>query len=187
MTFTEAISKKLLVDLSFTTRNGNEISGKFKPIVVEFSKRNNKFQVKLQSCANNKFYTINLTQIKCVKVDNEKFEYCQALEEYQEYRNNRECSVKIQFYDVRNMEDRILTEFSPWKKYCIYDRKTHIYTLDIFYHKDEELVLVVRLMGYGLGIHFVEKEHSIAREILRRYTKQRDIILKRQKSIEPGE
>lgn len=187
MTFTKAISKKLLVDLSFTTRIGNKINEKFKPIVIEFSKRNNKFQVQLQSCVNNKFYTVNLPQINYVVVDNEEFDYYQALEEYQEYRNNRERSVQIQFYDVKNMADRILTEFSPWKKYCVYDRETHIYTLEIFYQKDEELDLVIRLMGYGPSIHFVEKEHSIAREILRRYTKQRDIILKRQKSIERGE
>jgi hypothetical protein len=42
-------------------------------------------------------------------------------------------------------------------------------------------------MGYGGAIHFVDREHSIAREIMQRYTKQRDMILERNKSVGRGE
>lgn len=186
-TLIKAINQKMLVDLTYVTRYGKEISGEFKPIVIEFSKRNNKFQVQMQSCDNNRFYSINLSQIISLVIVPEEFEYFEILQNYEKHRELNERSVDIQFYDVRNTADRILTEFSPWKKYCEYDRETKIYTLQLFYQKDEELDLVVRLMGYGGNIHFVNKEHSIAREIIRRYEKQRSIILEREMNIERGE
>lgn len=184
---TEAINRSVLVNISFTTRKGKKIEDLFKPIIIEFSKRNNKFQVQLQSNSNSKFYTINLTQIESILLEEKTFEYDSVLDGYKEYRKKTQRSVQIQFYDDRNMADRILTEFSPWKKYCEYDRETQIYTLQLFYQKDEELDLVVRLMGYGGSIYFVNKDQSIAREILRRYEKQRSIILERARDTERGE
>lgn len=186
-TLIKAINQKMLVDITYVTRYGKEIVGEFKPIVIEFSKRNNKFQAQMQSCENNRFYSINLSQIISLTIVPDEFEYFETLQNYEKHRELNERSVDIQFYDVRNTADRILTEFSPWKKYCEYDRETKIYTLHLFYQKDEELDLVVRLMGYGGNIHFVNKEHSIAREILRRYEKQRSIILERKMSTERGE
>lgn len=186
-TLIKAINQKMLVDITYVTRYGKEIVGEFKPIVIEFSKRNNKFQAQMQSCENNRFYSINLSQIISLTIVPDEFEYFETLQNYEKHRELNERSVDIQFYDVRNTADRILTEFSPWKKYCEYDRETKIYTLHLFYQKDEELDLVVRLMGYGGNIHFVNKEHSIAREILRRYKKQRSIILEREMSTERGE
>ncbi len=186
-TLIKAINQKMLVDITYVTRYGKEIVGEFKPIVIEFSKRNNKFQAQMQSCENNRFYSINLSQIISLTIVPDEFEYFETLQNYEKHRELNERSVDIQFYDVRNTADRILTEFSPWKKYCEYDRETKIYTLHLFYKKDEELDLVVRLMGYGGNIHFVNKEHSIAREILRRYEKQRSIILEREMSTERGE
>ena len=186
-TLIKAINQKMLVDITYVTRYGKEIVGEFKPIVIEFSKRNNKFQAQMQSCENNRFYSINLSQIISLTIVPDEFEYFETLQNYEKHRELNERSVDIQFYDVRNTADRILTEFSPWKKYCEYDRETKIYTLQLFYQKDEELDLVVRLMGYGGNIHFVNKEHSIAREILRRYEKQRSIILEREMSTERGE
>lgn len=186
-TLIKAINQKMLVDITYVTRYGKEIVGEFKPIVIEFSKRNNKFQAQMQSCENNRFYSINLSQIISLTIVPDEFEYFETLQNYEKHRELNERSVDIQFYDVRNTADRILTEFSPWKKYCEYDRETKIYILHLFYQKDEELDLVVRLMGYGGNIHFVNKEHSIAREILRRYEKQRSIILEREMSTERGE
>ena len=148
-TLIKAINQKMLVDITYVTRYGKEIVGEFKPIVIEFSKRNNKFQAQMQSCENNRFYSINLSQIISLTIVPDEFEYFETLQNYEKHRELNERSVDIQFYDVRNTADRILTEFSPWKKYCEYDRETKIYTLHLFYQKDEELDLVVRLMGYG--------------------------------------
>lgn len=183
-TFVKAITNKKLIIVTYITNAGNKICKKFKPIVIEYSKRNNKFQVQLKAYDNNKFYSVNLSQISCVKLEEEEFDYIQVLNDYELYCQDNERQVVIQFYEVRNMTDRILTEFSPWRKYCVYDPIKKVYTLTLYYHKNEELDMVVRLMGYGGNIHFVDREHSIAREILKRYTIQKKIILNRKKLIE---
>ncbi|KIR01329.1 hypothetical protein P261_00143 [Lachnospiraceae bacterium TWA4] len=177
-----AIYNGFLVELSYETRYGNEISGKFKPLIIEFSKRNNRFQACLQSCENGHFYQMNLSQINSMTECKEGFDYAKALKQYKQYRQSNELSVKIEFYDVRNIADRLLTEFSPWKKYCTYNSDTEIYTLEIFYQKSDEVDLIIRLMGYGGDIHLIDSEHPISKEILSRFTKQRELLLERQKN-----
>lgn len=173
---TKAIYKEELLDLSYTTRSGSELFGKFKPIVLEFSKRNDKFQACFQSCRNNRFYYINIAQINNITMSHERFDYYEALGLYERYRKENERSVKIEFYNIRNRTDRLLTEFSPWKKYCTYNADTGVYSLEIFYQKTDEAELIVRLMSHGAGIHFVDKNHNIPREILARLQRQRDMI-----------
>ena len=85
-------------------------------------------------------------------------------------------SVELEFYDVRNIADRILTEFSPWKKKCIYDSKTHLFRLTIYYRKQDEMDLVIRLLGYGGNLRFVDKENTIYKEIQLRMYRQMELI-----------
>ena len=182
----DAIKNEQLIHLKYKTNSEKFITKSFKPILIEYSKRNNKFQVQLQASNNARYYTVNISQINsCIELK-EEFDYVQTLKEYKEFRQKKERSVVVQFYDIRNMVDRILTEFSPWKKNCSYDSQTNIYTLKLYYSQDEELDVVIRLMGYGPNIHFPDKNHSIAREILKRYTKQRDMLLERNKNDERG-
>ena len=70
--------------------------------------------------------------------------------------------------------DRILTEFAPWKKSCIYDAVSKQYTLQIFYHKGDEVELVVRLLGYGDSIQFKNKQQEIYDIYAARISKQQD-------------
>lgn len=183
-TITKAVYEELLLTLSYTTKQGNELTGKFKPLVLEYSKRNDKFQACFQSCKNNRFYYINMAQINDLRIDDEGFDYFEALEEYEKYRKRNERSVKLEFYDVKNLADRLLTEFSPWRKYCMYHPDTELYSLEIFYQKMDETDIVVRLMGYGADIHIADKEHSIAKEILLRLQKQRELLVKQFKNKE---
>ena len=99
----------------------------------------------------------------------------------EQYRKDNTTSVEIEFSDVRNTADRILTEFSPWKKRCSYDSKTEKYRLTVFYQKFDELDLVVRLLGYGADIRFTDKTHPIFKEIQLRMNQQMDLMKERRK------
>ena len=80
--------------------------------------------------------------------------------------------VTVQFADVRNLADRILTEFSPWQKRCSFDAEAGRYTLTLAYQQRDVWDITVRLMGYGAGIRFADPEHEIAREVARRVREQ---------------
>lgn len=124
-----------------------------------------------------KYDYINLAQIDSMNLTEKRYDYSKELEKYEAYRKEKQCSVKVTFYDVQNIVDRLLTEFSPWRKYCSYDEDTKLYTLTIFYQKDEELDLAVRLMTYGSKIHFAEWENnSIAENIKKRLEEQLKLI-----------
>lgn len=74
------------------------------------------------------------------------------------------------------MTDRILTEFSPWKKDAQYDKITGLYRLTLYYDKYDRLEIVNRLMGYGKIIKFVNREEAVYKEIKSRIEKQIQIM-----------
>jgi hypothetical protein len=119
---------------------------------------------------------MNVSGIKSIEITDNCFDYEEILDTLAAYRSENERHVEIEFYDVRNMADRLLTEFSPWKKKCIFEKSTGLYKLKIFYQSQDETELVVRLMGYGADVHFPDSNHPICREITRRIHEQMKIM-----------
>lgn len=178
-TILEGIYDQKTVNIKYHTMKNRVMIGEFKPIVLEFSKRNNRFQGFFQECGSNRIYTMNVSGIETVDETDTSFDYTAAEQALLTFREENTTSVTVEFYDVRNIADRILTEFSPWKKYCSYNCTTELYTLTIFYQKQDEVDLVIRMLGYGGNIRFTDKEHPIFKEIQSRMNRQMDLILER--------
>ena len=189
-TILEGIYDHKTVRLKYHTNHKGPRHGEFRPIVLEFSKRNNRFQGYFQKCKTGAIFTFNIAQIETAIETDTPFDYYAAEMDLAEYKKNNTTSVEIEFSNVKNIVDRILTEFSPWEKRCSYDAKTRMYRLTIFYQTLDELDLVVRLLGYGVNIRFVDKAHPIFMEIQQRMNRQMDLIRKRraESSVqEPGD
>ena len=122
---------------------------------------------------------MNVSRIETIDETDTSFDYTSAEQALLTFREENTTSVTVEFYDVRNIADRILTEFSPWKKLCSYDRATELYTLTIFYQKQDEIDIVIRLLGYGGNIRFTDKEHPIFKELQSRMNCQMDLIRER--------
>ena len=75
---------------------------------------------------------MNISRIENAVETGRTFDYAEAEQAYNCFSNKDIMAVELEFYDVRNIADRILTEFSPWKKKCIYDSKTHLFRLTIY-------------------------------------------------------
>lgn len=189
-TILEGIYAHKTVRLKYHTNHKGPRHGEFRPIVLEFSKRNNRFQGYFQKCKTGAIFTFNIAQIETAIETDMPFDYYAAEMDLAEYRKNNTTSVEIEFSNVKNIVDRILTEFSPWEKRCSYDAKTRMYRLTIFYQTLDELDLVVRLLGYGANIRFVDKAHPIFMEIQQRMNRQMDLIKERREESsvqEPGD
>lgn len=189
-TILEGIYAHKTVRLKYHTNHKGPRHGEFRPIVLEFSKRNNRFQGYFQKCKTGAIFTFNIAQIETAIETDTPFDYYVAEMDLAEYRKNNTTSVEIEFSNVKNIVDRILTEFSPWEKRCSYDAKTRMYRLTIFYQTLDELDLVVRLLGYGANIRFVDKAHPIFMEIQQRMNRQMDLIKERREESsvqEPGD
>lgn len=160
------------VDIGYRPRGKDMISQVYDPVIIEYSRKNNRLRGFFRSHADGKIYEMNLSEIVSVKPAGRKFDKRAALKAYDDFQKNSPKSVEIEFYDIKDMSDRLLTEFSPWRKQCICDAGTGRYHLTIYYREKDEKELAVRLMGYGADIDFPDKEHAVYREIAEKITGQ---------------
>lgn len=168
----DAIRNNCAVELHYISAQQNKITGKFRPIVIEYSKRDDLFRVYIQSCVDGRISVMNLGRIENIILTSDTFDRPKAEAALKDYREQNTKSVQIEFRNTRNVPDRILSEFSPWKKKCVYDKASEKYRLTIYYQSSDELELVVRLMGYGADIIFSDRENDIYKEIVRRVERQ---------------
>lgn len=173
----ECINKSKRIHMTYRTNYGNIKVGEYIPVVLEFSKRNNKFQLYAISTEGERISTFNLSSITTLKEIKKSFDdsYTQTVEKFENYRNKRSRYIDIKFYNKRNLADRILMELSPWKKKCICDRNRQLYSLRVYYQPVDEVDLVVRLMGYGKAI-YIDTAHSIGNEIRKRMEQQSELL-----------
>lgn len=176
----DSINAGVTLRIEYRTNLGAPQKGAFKPIVLEFSKRDNRFQGYFQSCRNGSISVFNIDRIERISPTQTSFDREDALQAFAEYRFQKKRSVEVEFYNVHNVADRILMEFAPWEKRCVFDEKTGLYKLTIYYQADDEPALIIRLLGYGTGIRFVDREHSICKEIVKRLREQKELFKERE-------
>lgn len=181
-TILEGIYSHKILHIKYHTMKHKIKIGYFQPIILEFSKRNNRFQGFFLECDSNRIYTMNISHIKTAIITDEEFDYDSAEQALIDFREKNTTSVEVEFYNVRNIADRILTEFSSWKKRCSYDVRSELYRLTIFYQKQDEVDLVIRLLGYGANLRFIDRKHPIFKEIQSRMNRQMELLLERRMS-----
>lgn len=171
-----AINSRKTVRMKYRSQKNILRSKEYRPILLELSKRNNEFQCYAQDCETGEIQTLNIPRIEDIVQTETHFNYTQALSAFNEDRKANTKSVEIEFYNVLNAVDRILMEFSPWKKLCTYDPETGLYRLTIYYQSADERDLVVRLLGYGPAIHFRDRENDIYLEVQKRLEAQMSLM-----------
>ena len=73
----------------------------------------------------------------------------------------------LKFVDERNRAERLVTEFSPWKKICTSRQAdgVRVYDMELFYDVRDTLEIAVRLLSYGQGIDIVDDSGDVARQL----------------------
>lgn len=184
----EGISSQRSISITYRNNYGKLITGDFDPAVIEYSKRNNSLQgYFLKHGRDNKpFMIFNFSQIIKISVADSKFDHAAAEAKYDKMIEEDTDTVKFEFIDERNLADRLLTEFSPWKRECIRDGDH--YTVTLYYRRGigtdrgEERDIVIRLMSFGGYLRFVDmKKGSIGHQIKERVDSQLQLL--QEKSI----
>lgn len=170
----DGIRDKNKVSITYHTMGGNVKQGIYCPINITYSKRNDAFQGYFLDEENDLIYIFNLSNISRIAKTRQTYDFEKVSKVYKKYLDDNEKSVELMFGEGRNVVDRILSEFAPWKKYCRYNAELKQYTLQIFYHQGDEVELVVRLLGYGDSIQFKNKEQEIYNIYAARISKQQD-------------
>ncbi len=174
-----AIRSGKKVKIVYKNWEGKEMNTLCSPAWIEYSRRDNIFRIWHSNKSKTEVFLINVPRIVNVEVLHED---TYNIKEEQGIINKildkKMRQLKIEFYQgEKNLPDRILTEFSLWKKECVYDTKTKKFTMTIYYVTIDEKEIMIRLMSYGPYIKIVEDEGGyISKELNWRIAKQRDII-----------
>lgn len=73
----------------------------------------------------------------------------------------------INFTDEKNRAERLVTEFSPWKKKCTCSLENDIkrYTMELFYDSQDAFEIAIRLLSYGDDLHILEDSGNVAHQL----------------------
>jgi len=149
------------------------------PAWIEYSARDNIFRVWYCDSNRRKVMKINVPRIlELEPVQNDGFDLRSEQEKAEEAVREKMKTICVEFYrGVRNLPDRILTEFSLWPKECEYDIHSGKFTMTLHYPVFDEKEILIRLMGYGPYIKIIRDDGGfILKELKKRIRIQRDLI-----------
>lgn len=158
----DAIHKSHVVKINYISSKKNVVSGSYKPILVEYSKRDNCFKgYFLSSRKKEGLKVYNLAQFISVEDSGKQFDSSEVKTYFDVYREQQMDKLEIEFDDKSNIADRVLTEFSPWKKFCEFDVESGVYHLTVYYQKQDGKELALRLLGFGSDIRMLDQDHRL--------------------------
>ena len=185
----DAIHDSHVVKIKYISGRKNVVSGNYKPILVEYSKRDNCFKGYFLSCRRKEGLKVyNLAQCISVVDTGKPFDAIEVKTYFDDYREQQMDMVEIEFDDKSNIADHVLTEFSPWKKCCEFNSESGVYHLTIYYQKQDGKELALRLLGFGSNIRIIDPDHRLSIVIKSKLRDQRDRMQKQaDKPVRNGE
>lgn len=147
----EAIKNKTPITISFESSKGQRITGSYLPLRLEYSNKDDKFRVYAVRIRYGKIVanpTINISRISKITASNEKFNGDIVLNNIFEY---DKCSepVVIEISKERNAVERCMLHFASFEKRTEYDETTESYISYIYYNKQDETELLIRILSFG--------------------------------------
>lgn len=162
----KAIKNKTVITISFESSKRGSIAGSYKPYKIEFSSKDDKFRVHAYRVRYGKivnFATINISRISKIQASTETFN--NSVEEIKYI-----DSVIIEISKERNAVERCMLHFANFEKRTEYDETTDKYICYIYYHKQDETELLIRILSFGPVIRVIgpEKFLNLIKERVRK-------------------
>lgn len=178
-----AVKAEEKVEIVYKNWRGDTKYASLAPAWIEYSRRDDVFRVWYVQNEKNQIHIINIPRI--MSITNRPGEHYDLLEQQKKLESILERTmthIKVEFYQGdRNLPDRLLTEFSLWKKKCTYDVITHKYTMTLYYSSLDEKEIMVRLLSYGAYIKILASDDNyVLNELRERIAAQKDIIRTRE-------
>lgn len=155
----KAIHTQQLLRITYTSRKKESICGIFQPIQLEYSRKNDKLRVHCRNFENKLpkgNSIINLGRITAIQpCDIVKYSYSITT-----YFQERRCHVpvKVLVKNERNATNRFLMEFASFEKRTERDIKSGTCCVWLYYDKQDETEMLIRLLGFGSVIEILEPE-----------------------------
>ena len=182
-TIQRAMVRGKRITVTHRTWNGEKRRITCKPSWIEYSRRDDVFRMWYFHNRINKVMKVNIPRIIDIQVqENQNYNLQSEQKKIRTAVNRTERTIVLEFNKgKKNLPDRILTEFSLWKKTCSYDRNTDIFTMTLKYPEMDEKEILIRILGYGPYVKVVSDQGGyILDEIVKRLDVQRDLTINRE-------
>ncbi len=156
------------------------------PLRLEYSLREKRFRAMCCDPENGSISPYNIERFDDVNScdsDTEKIaECCRTAEQRINLLNlhmeNQQRYTVVRFTDGRNTADRLLNEFSSYRKCCTKDRHSKTYTMVLWFDGSDSKDIAIRIMSYGAYAEADGDEKgdsTVRREILARLGDQENL------------
>ena len=171
-----AMKDERFLHLAYAPPRGRTQTAYHRPLRLEYSAKDDKFRVYTAKARHGRFqdyYILNLSRILEVEPSQE---YCEHPLDLEVWRKKRRCvqPLVLQVTRERNGIERFMVEFSAYEKHSEYDDETGICTVRLWYQRDDETEVLIRLLGFGPVVRVLEPEPFVA-QIQERVRRQQEL------------
>jgi len=173
-----AQKRREILEISYFSGRGKEFKGFVLPVKIIYSKKNDKFRLyavvwkRMPYSRDRCSYVImNIGRISDIKLTGKIFD--EKISEQKILKSFR-CSEPVRVFvsTERNAVERFMMEFSAYEKHTVRDVRSGCCTVELWYDKQDETELLIRLLSFGptikiLGPPFFKQE--IKRRVKRQY------------------
>lgn len=172
-----AMREGAFLRLAYAPPKGHLRLGDHKPLRLEYSAKDDKFRVytaKAWHGAFQGYHILNLSRIRDVGPSAEHYNGRLDLEGW---RRRHRCAepVILRVTSERNGIERFMVEFSSYEKQSEYDEETKSCTVKLWYQRDDETEVLIRLLGFGPVVRVLGPERFVA-QVRERVLRQRNLI-----------
>lgn len=138
--------------------------GDHRPLRLEYSPKDDKFRVytaKVWHGAFQGYHILNLSRVREVEPSTEHYDGRLDLDGW---RTRRRCAepLLLRVTRERNGIERFMVEFSSYEKQSEYDAETKTCTVRLWYQRDDETEVLIRLLGFGPVVRVLGPERFVA-------------------------
>lgn len=149
----DAIKNRCPLSLEVVNRNGATVRKVLMPDHLEYSEKDDKFR--LIGTGRRRVETVNLARIVCCAPFSGRFDPPAAKAEPPKKR-----TVEFELYDQRNALERVLMHFAHFEKQAV-RADGGKYRVTVYYDRDDETEIVIRLLSFGPMIRVTAPEHCV--------------------------
>ncbi len=149
----QAMREKRKLRVRFHGHRGNRNSLVCIPYRLEYSSKDDKFR--LLTTLNGRPMTVNLSRIDSVRL----LDFWEEAEYHRPH--EREKTLVMELYDIRNALERVMLHFSDLEKETerIDERR---YRVTLHYRKGDETEILIRILSFGPVLKVLEPESMVA-------------------------
>lgn len=146
-----AIKRRELLEIQFTSGHGKRIRAKYLPIKIEYSQKNDKLRAYCYSFKKGRVCgcgTINIGRIEEIRETG--IIICSGLSDKQ-FLARMKCALPVTVHVTaeRNAAERFTAEFASYEKHTERDPEDGSLLIKIFYNPQDETELLIRLLSFG--------------------------------------